>query len=164
VPSATNPRKAAPPQPEGVTGRDGYIVAKALAYAIATIDALPFRWREGSDADDRRRLLRAHFSKSDAPSYAHHHTHLPCNVNADLDEEALWDASSEAERDELVKRGHTRRAYGEHRSLMGAVARVRDSLEFFGRRGPGDATAAYLKAQLEILEDALRRINALDAE
>lgn len=40
-----------------VTGRDGYIIVKALAYAIAVIEALPVARQEGSDCDDMRDLL-----------------------------------------------------------------------------------------------------------
>ena len=40
-----------------LTGRDGYIVAKALAYAIAFIDSLPEAKREVSDRDDMVALL-----------------------------------------------------------------------------------------------------------
>jgi hypothetical protein len=42
-----------------VTGRDGYIIAKALAYAISVIDALPQGRQEGSDREDMARLLAA---------------------------------------------------------------------------------------------------------
>jgi hypothetical protein len=42
-----------------VTGRDGFIMAKALAYAITTIDRLPRVRQEGSDRDDMRDLLCA---------------------------------------------------------------------------------------------------------
>ena len=40
-----------------VTGRDGYIMAKALAYAIAYIDSLPEEKREASDRNDMVALL-----------------------------------------------------------------------------------------------------------
>jgi hypothetical protein len=42
-----------------VTGRDGYILAKALAFAIEVIDRLPEEWRPRSDRDDMLRLLEA---------------------------------------------------------------------------------------------------------
>ena len=42
-----------------LTGRDGYIIAKALAYAIAVIDRLPPELQERSDQDDMRQLLDA---------------------------------------------------------------------------------------------------------
>ena len=42
-----------------LTGRDGYIIAKALAYAIAVIDHLPPELRERSEQDDMRQLLDA---------------------------------------------------------------------------------------------------------
>jgi hypothetical protein len=40
-----------------VTGRDEYIVNKALAYAILTIDRLPQVFQERSDQADMKRLL-----------------------------------------------------------------------------------------------------------
>ncbi len=43
----------------GVTGRDGYIIGKALAYAIATIDGLPEGQQERSDRDDMVAVLLA---------------------------------------------------------------------------------------------------------
>jgi hypothetical protein len=46
-------------KPETVTGRDGYIVAKALTYAIEAIEALPERWQEYSDKEDMIALLEA---------------------------------------------------------------------------------------------------------
>jgi hypothetical protein len=42
-----------------VTGRDGLIVAKALAYAIAFIDSLPEEKQERSDRADMVALLHA---------------------------------------------------------------------------------------------------------
>jgi hypothetical protein len=45
--------------PGGVTGRDAYILAKALAYAIQTIEALPERWQEWSDCRDMQAILEA---------------------------------------------------------------------------------------------------------
>ena len=42
-----------------LTGRDGYIIAKALAYAIAVIDRLPPELQERSVQDDMRQLLDA---------------------------------------------------------------------------------------------------------
>ena len=42
-----------------VTGRDGYLVRKALAYAIETIEGLPKRWQEQSDQQQMLRLLEA---------------------------------------------------------------------------------------------------------
>jgi hypothetical protein len=41
------------------TDRDGFIMAKALAYAITTIDSLPRVRQEGSDRDDMLDLLSA---------------------------------------------------------------------------------------------------------
>jgi hypothetical protein len=43
----------------GVTGRDAYILAKALAYAISIIDALPQERQEWSDREDMACLLDA---------------------------------------------------------------------------------------------------------
>ncbi len=49
---------------QNITGRDGYIVCKALAYAIVTIERLPDMWQELSDRDDMKKLLD-HFSTSE---------------------------------------------------------------------------------------------------
>jgi hypothetical protein len=46
-------------QGDNVTGRDGYIARKALAYAIETISHLPERWQERSDLEDMVALLEA---------------------------------------------------------------------------------------------------------
>ncbi len=43
-----------------ITGRDGFILCKALAYAIITIEKLPVAWREASDREDMIALLHAH--------------------------------------------------------------------------------------------------------
>ena len=43
-----------------VTGRDDYLIAKALLYAIAFIESLPEQQRELSDRDDMVALLN-HF-------------------------------------------------------------------------------------------------------
>ena len=40
-----------------VTGRDDYIIAKALAYAITAIEVLPFRDSEWSDQQDMKKLF-----------------------------------------------------------------------------------------------------------
>jgi hypothetical protein len=45
---------------EGITGRDGYIMMKALAYAIEAIESLPMRWQEVNDKDDMKLLLDAY--------------------------------------------------------------------------------------------------------
>jgi hypothetical protein len=42
-----------------VTGRDSYIIVKALAYAIATIEGLPECRQEVSDCEDMAALLKA---------------------------------------------------------------------------------------------------------
>jgi hypothetical protein len=44
--------------PDGITGRDGYIIAQALTYAIATINALPEWRRENSNWRDMEKILR----------------------------------------------------------------------------------------------------------
>ena len=41
-----------------ITGRDGFIIAKALAYAIVAIDQLPEKRQEYSDQQDMRALLQ----------------------------------------------------------------------------------------------------------
>ena len=46
-----------------ITGRDGYIVCKALAYAILAIERLPREWREESDKEDMKQLLEAYAGK-----------------------------------------------------------------------------------------------------
>ncbi len=47
------------PEKPSVTGRDGLIVAKALAYAIAFMDSLPEEKQERSDRCDMVALLHA---------------------------------------------------------------------------------------------------------
>jgi hypothetical protein len=42
-----------------VTGRDGHIMRKALAYAIEAIGKLPLQWQEASDREDMVLLLGA---------------------------------------------------------------------------------------------------------
>jgi hypothetical protein len=46
-------------EPESITGRDGYIVALALAYAILAIEALPDRWQERSNCSDMKAIFAA---------------------------------------------------------------------------------------------------------
>jgi hypothetical protein len=41
-----------------VTGRDGYLVCQALAYAAVAIERLPLWQQEWSDAEGMRELLR----------------------------------------------------------------------------------------------------------
>ena len=53
------------PGKPSVTGRDGLIVAKALAYAIAFMDSLPEEKLERSDRDDMVALLHAAVSDPD---------------------------------------------------------------------------------------------------
>jgi len=45
------------PSDPSVTGRDGYIIAKALLYAVTFIDSLPKGRGEISDRDDMVALL-----------------------------------------------------------------------------------------------------------
>jgi hypothetical protein len=50
---------------DNVTGRDGLIVMKALAYAIVAIERLPDKWQEWSDKEGMRKLLDAMTSDQD---------------------------------------------------------------------------------------------------
>jgi hypothetical protein len=43
----------------GVTGRDAYIVRKALAYAIEAINRLPPEWRQADEQEDMLTLFDA---------------------------------------------------------------------------------------------------------
>jgi hypothetical protein len=63
-----------------VTGRDRYIAEKALAYAIAAIDALPENRREQSDRDDMVLLLHAITSRTDRD-------HLRATIKFHMDRE-----------------------------------------------------------------------------
>ena len=42
-----------------ITGRDSYIIAVALSYAIECINRLPVEWQEQSERDDMEKLLIA---------------------------------------------------------------------------------------------------------
>jgi len=44
---------------QDITGRDHWLLCKALAYAIETIGRLPKRWQERSDRQDMIKLLDA---------------------------------------------------------------------------------------------------------
>jgi hypothetical protein len=44
-------------QPPSVTGRDGYIEAQALAYAIMAIELRPERYQEWSNKEDMKTIL-----------------------------------------------------------------------------------------------------------
>jgi hypothetical protein len=44
-----------------MTIRESYVTAKALAYAIKTIESLPVKWQEWSDAQDMKRVLHEYF-------------------------------------------------------------------------------------------------------
>jgi hypothetical protein len=59
-----------------VTGRDGYIIAKALAYAIVSIEGLPEKRREWSDAQDMKLLLALGFPRLKADLLEQAKTHI----------------------------------------------------------------------------------------
>jgi hypothetical protein len=50
--------KSAKSKSQSITGRDGYIMAQALAYAIEAIEHLPHEWQEWSNKEDMRLLLK----------------------------------------------------------------------------------------------------------
>ncbi len=52
------------------TGRDAYIVTKAICYAIVSIDSLPQAWQEASDRDDMETILTARVPD---PAMREHH-------------------------------------------------------------------------------------------
>jgi hypothetical protein len=49
-----------------ITGRDGFIIARALAYAIEAIDRLPQERRAMSDRDDMEQILSSMYPHSAA--------------------------------------------------------------------------------------------------
>lgn len=49
--------KSAKSKSQSITGRDGYVVAQALAYAIEAIEHLPDEWQEWSNKEDMKLLL-----------------------------------------------------------------------------------------------------------
>jgi hypothetical protein len=51
-------------EPNSITGRDAYIVAKALVYAIETIEGLPERRQEGSDCQAMKAIFETLFNPS----------------------------------------------------------------------------------------------------
>ena len=51
---------------EEITGRDSYIIARALYLAINYIDSLPFEDREISDQADMKQILNARFPELEA--------------------------------------------------------------------------------------------------
>src|SRR5215467_4444621 len=55
----------------GATGRDKYIVCKALAYAILVIESLPNEQKELNDARDMKTLLD-HFNDGQRVLVQHH--------------------------------------------------------------------------------------------
>jgi hypothetical protein len=50
-------------EPKSITGRDGYIVAQALAYAILVIEALPNHSQEYSNCQDMKAIFEARVSE-----------------------------------------------------------------------------------------------------
>ncbi len=44
-----------------MTTREIYVMAKALAYAIKTIESMPQRWQEWSDKEDMKIILHQYF-------------------------------------------------------------------------------------------------------
>ena len=50
-------KKSAKLKSRSITGRDGYIMAQALAYAIEAIEHLPDKWQEWSNKEDMKLLL-----------------------------------------------------------------------------------------------------------
>jgi hypothetical protein len=46
-------------EPDSITGRDGYIVAQALAYAILVIESLSKEWQESSNCQDMKAIFEA---------------------------------------------------------------------------------------------------------
>lgn len=56
-----NPNETTPDSATSVTGHDGYIMGKALAYAIAYIQSLPEERQEFSDMCDMAMIARQRF-------------------------------------------------------------------------------------------------------
>jgi hypothetical protein len=59
-----------------ITGRDGYILAKSLAYAITAIKMLPERWQEWSDKEDMKLFFEVAIPSTlrvAVMNSAHHH-------------------------------------------------------------------------------------------
>jgi len=74
-----------------VTGRDSYIVHKALAYAIATIQNLPKQRQEYSDMLDMCALLKANPAACIFILEAQNHMGVPINLDP---EQELENAAS----------------------------------------------------------------------
>ena len=51
---------------DGITGRDGYIIATALYMAIKYIDSLPPEERAFSDQADMQKILNERFPEAEA--------------------------------------------------------------------------------------------------
>lgn len=71
-----------------ITGRDGYIVTKALAYAILAIDSLPRARQERSDRNDMLSLL---ISRVGPDGYL---AHVLGNAEAHMEVELSVDAGT----------------------------------------------------------------------
>jgi hypothetical protein len=56
---ATFPKTSTSSRRQSITGRDGYLVLQALAYAIEVIGAMPDQWQEWSNREDMKTLLAA---------------------------------------------------------------------------------------------------------
>jgi len=54
-------------KPHSITGRDGYIIAQALAYAIVAMDQIPRERQEFSNHQDMRSLL--HYCAGDSADF-----------------------------------------------------------------------------------------------
>jgi hypothetical protein len=54
---STTKSNAGPSMRNSVTGRNNFILAQALVYVVETIERLPDRWQEQSNAADMRALL-----------------------------------------------------------------------------------------------------------
>lgn len=113
-----------------ITGRDGFIVNKALLYAIAHIQSLPEERQEWSDMRDMCAILKAYDSPFTLPTLMNveHHTGLVPNLWPEADED-LSDCDK-AERDEF------RANYRKFTDFM------RTALEDFAKRNPLSSEAA----------------------
>ena len=50
--------------PDDITGRDGYIIGRALATALVALEQLPAKRQPKSDMEDMRKLLSAGIDQS----------------------------------------------------------------------------------------------------
>ena len=73
-----------------ITGRDSYIVAKALGYAMLAIEQLPAHCQETSDATDMRKIFEAQFSEALRTKVTHDAmVHLLMRNHSELREHAV---------------------------------------------------------------------------